>query len=119
MLLIMTLRLYTAPWTAQTDARKAVRFERRLELAMEGHRSFDLRRWGVAETVMNRYIAEEGETITPFAKGQSFQSKHTLFPIPLSAIDGSGGVITSESRILIIEFHSYYLLLVLARALLF
>ena len=32
------------------DARKAVRFERRLELAMEGHRSFDLRRWGVAWT---------------------------------------------------------------------
>jgi len=90
------IALYTAPWTAQTDARKAVRFERRLELAMEGHRSFDLRRWGVAETVMNKYIAEEGETITPFAKGQSFQSKHTLFPIPLSAIDGSGGIITQN-----------------------
>ena len=90
------IALYTAPWTAQTDARKAVRFERRLELAMEGHRSFDLRRWGVAETVMNRYIAKEGETITPFAKGQSFQSKHTLFPIPLSAIDGSGGVINQN-----------------------
>ena len=87
---------YTAPWTSQTDARKAVRFERRLELAMEGHRSFDLRRWGVAETVMNRYIAKEGETITPFAKGQSFQSKHILFPIPLSAIDGSGGVINQN-----------------------
>ena len=87
---------YTAPWTTVEDARKAVRFERRLELAMEGHRSFDLRRWGVAETVMNRYIAKEGETITPFAKGQSFQSKHTLFPIPLSAIDGSGGVITQN-----------------------
>ena len=90
------IALYTAPWTAQTDARKAVRFERRLELAMEGHRSFDLRRWGVAETVMNKYIAEEGETIIPFAKGQSFQSKHTLFPIPLSAIDGSGGIITQN-----------------------
>ena len=87
------IALYTAPWTVQAVARKAVRFERRLELAMEGHRSFDLRRWGVAETVMAKYIAEESETITPFAKGQTFQSKHTLFPIPLSAIDGSGGVI--------------------------
>lgn len=87
------IALYTAPWTAQTDARKAVRFERRLELAMEGHRSFDLRRWGVAETVMAKYISAESETIIPFAKGQTFQQKHTLFPIPLSAIDGSGGVI--------------------------
>jgi len=60
---------------------------------MEGHRSFDLRRWEVAEAVMAKYISEEGETIIPFGKGQSFQNKHTLFPIPLSAIDGSGGVI--------------------------
>ena len=90
------IALYTAPWTDQVVARKAVRFERRLELAMEGHRTFDLRRWGVAETVMAKYISEEGETIIPFAKGQTFQSKHTLFPIPLSAIDGSGGVITQN-----------------------
>ncbi|MGY8968595.1 MAG: RagB/SusD family nutrient uptake outer membrane protein [Flavobacteriales bacterium] len=90
------IALYTTPWTDQADARKAVRFERRLELAMEGHRTFDLRRWGVAETVMAKYISKEGETIIPFAKGQTFQSKHTLFPIPLSAIDGSGGVITQN-----------------------
>ena len=37
-------------------ARKAVRFERRLELGMEGHRLFDIRRWGVAESVMNAYL---------------------------------------------------------------
>ena len=91
------IKLYTsADFGNATDARKAVRFERRLELAMEGHRSFDLRRWGVAEAVMAKYISEEGETIFPFAKGQSFQSKHTLFPIPLSAIDGSGGIITQN-----------------------
>ena len=90
------IKLYTTPWTDQATARKAVRFERRLELAMEGHRSFDLRRWNVAEAVMAEYIRVEGETIIPFAKGQSFQSKHTLFPIPLSAIDGSGGVITQN-----------------------
>jgi len=88
------IALYTsAQFGNKGDARKAVRFERRLELAMEGHRSFDLRRWEVAEAVMAKYISEEGETIIPFGKGQSFQNKHTLFPIPLSAIDGSGGVI--------------------------
>ena len=91
------IALYTsAQFGNKGDARKAVRFERRLELAMEGHRSFDLRRWEVAEAVMAKYISEEGETIIPFGKGQSFQNKHTLFPIPLSAIDGSGGVITQN-----------------------
>ncbi|WP_257093428.1 RagB/SusD family nutrient uptake outer membrane protein [Sphingobacterium sp. E70] len=33
-------------FTSPDQARKAVRFERRLELAMEGHRFFDLVRWG-------------------------------------------------------------------------
>jgi TonB-dependent starch-binding outer membrane protein SusC len=87
------MNTYDAPWTDQATAQKAVRFERRLELAMEGHRTFDLRRWGVAESVIARYIAKESEVITPFAKGQVFESKHNVFPIPLSAIDGSGGVI--------------------------
>lgn len=86
------IELY-ASWADQAEARKAVRFERRLELAMEGHRTFDLRRWGNAEAVINRYITKEAEVITPFAKGQVFKAKHNLFPIPLSAIDGSGGVI--------------------------
>ena len=37
---------YTAAWTDQATARKAVRFERRLELAMEGQRFFDLKAMG-------------------------------------------------------------------------
>ena len=77
-------------------ARKAVRFERRLELAMEGHRLFDLRRWGNAKSVMNTYFAKESEVITSFARGQSYQDKHNLFPIPIVAIDGSGGVLVQN-----------------------
>ena len=90
--------LYNSSWVgAQSAARTAVRTERRLEFGMEGHRSFDLRRWGVAETVMNNYITRESQTITSFAKGQTYQGKHNMFPIPLSAIDGSGGVISQNS----------------------
>ena len=91
------INLYDTSWIGQqAAARTAVRTERRLELGMEGHRSFDLRRWGVTETVINNYITRESQTITTFGKGQSYNSRNDLFPIPLSAIDGSGGVIVQN-----------------------
>ena len=91
-----SIELYTTPWTDQATARKAVRFERRLELAMEGHRYFDLVRWGNMPAHMAAYIANESATITTFAKGQVFEAKHTYFPIPLTAIDISGGALTQN-----------------------
>ncbi|MEM9547254.1 MAG: RagB/SusD family nutrient uptake outer membrane protein [Bacteroidota bacterium] len=79
-------------------ARKAVRFERRLELGMEGHRLFDLRRWGVAKEVMTEYFSNEARTITNFGdKVSPYEDKHDLFPIPLNAIDLSGGVLTQNA----------------------
>lgn len=63
------------------DLRKAIRHERRVELAMEGHRFFDLCRWGVAKEVMDAYKASESAEVkaemADFTKG-----KHELFPIP-------------------------------------
>lgn len=75
-------------------ARKAVRFERRLELGMEGQRLFDLRRWGVQVDVMNTYFDNEARTIPNLASKRSVvQNKHTLLPIPLVAIDQSAGAL--------------------------
>jgi starch-binding outer membrane protein, SusD/RagB family len=71
----------------QTYARTAVRFERRLELAMEGHRFFDLRRWGVAKQVMNDYMAVEKTRRTYIEKSQGYQDKHDLYPLPQNQID--------------------------------
>jgi len=83
---------YNSSWTDANVARKAVRFERRLELGMEGHRLFDLRRWGTFVDVMNAYIANEARTITNYGqKSQAAQSKHLRLPIPLNAIDTSEG----------------------------
>ena len=63
------------------DLRKAVRHERRVELAMEGHRWFDLCRWGTVKTVMDAYQA--GESAEAKAEMATFTvGKHELFPIP-------------------------------------
>lgn len=61
--------------------KEAIRHERRMELAMEGHRWFDLVRWGVAYDVMTAYMAQESDEakaeMQPFIKGV-----HELLPIP-------------------------------------
>jgi len=86
-----------ADFADQDFAIKAVRHERRLELGMEGHRLFDLRRWGNAETIMNNYIANEARTINRIAdKFAPYSSKHDLLPIPITAIDISAGVLTQN-----------------------
>ena len=78
-------------------AREAVRFERRVELGMEGHRLFDLRRWGVATEVLTRYYTNEARTITNFGvKVGSYNSTFDLFPIPVNAVDISQGVLTQN-----------------------
>ena len=73
---------YTAPWTSQTAARNAVRDERRLELAMEGQRFFDLRRWGIAESVLNAYISVEKTRRLQLGNAAAYTARHQLFPIP-------------------------------------
>ncbi len=73
-------------WTKET-ARQALRFERRLELAMEGHRLYDLNRWGITNDVMNAYYQKEGERVE-YLEGSTFQSgKHEYLPIPQGEID--------------------------------
>ena len=65
---------------------EAIRHERRVELAMEGHRWFDLCRWGVAKATMDAYIAtESAEAQAEY--GQFIEGKNELFPIPSQEID--------------------------------
>lgn len=80
------IKTYTTPWTDKTIARDAVRFETRLEFAMEGHRYFDLVRWGIADTVINAYLDVEQNKRT-YLKGARFvKGKHEYFPIPAQEI---------------------------------
>ena len=81
--------LYNDPWTSAAVAQTAVRYESRLETAMEGHRFFDLQRWGVMQQVLNKYLLSEGR-YRVYLSGKSFTSpKNQYYPIPQQAIDRS------------------------------
>jgi hypothetical protein len=82
---------YTAPWTNADVARKAVRMERMLELAQEGHRFFDLVRWDIAAETLNAYLAYDGSILITKLGGAKFTAgKNEYLPIPLPQIDVQG-----------------------------
>jgi len=75
-------------FTSLDYARQALRWERRIELAMESHRFFDLRRWGMLSQTLNTYFASE---VTDCYEGQEYafyykdafftKEKNEYFPI--------------------------------------
>jgi len=87
---------YTTPWTDQAAARTAVRMERKLELAGEGQRFYDLVRWGIAAQELNAYIAYESVKLQNAMGGTSFDAKDVLLPIPQGQIDLYNGVLTQN-----------------------
>lgn len=73
-------------------AKKAIRFERRLELGMEGHRFYDLVRWDMAKQVLEEYMEFE-KKYTGSAQTISFKKSNNYFPIPQQEIDRSASVL--------------------------
>jgi hypothetical protein len=99
-----TIANYPA-FPSQAYARDAVRAERKIELALEGQRFFDLKRWGVLEQVLNDYInggptaggGVEKTRRNYLASSAPVQARHYNFPIPstqlqLSTVDGEARV---------------------------
>ncbi len=80
---------YPATGWNQEYARKAVRMERRLELAMEGLRWFDLVRWGTAVQTVNAYYASESK-FRSYYQGANLSEDEIYFPIPVTQVDNAG-----------------------------
>jgi starch-binding outer membrane protein, SusD/RagB family len=83
--------LYETPWTNRDEARKAVRFERSLELAMEGHRFFDLVRWGIADIEIKTYLDKEKHRRKYLSDAVFIKGRNEYYPIPQTQIDLSTG----------------------------
>jgi hypothetical protein len=81
-----------ASFPSKEYAWQALMFERRLEFAMEGHRWYDLVRWGIAEETLNAYLTEE-KTKRDFLANANFTAgRDEYYPIPQREIDFTGGL---------------------------
>lgn len=76
----------------QENARKALRWERRMEFALEGMRFFDLVRWGVAAETINQYFEVEKTRVPYMATAHFTKNRDEYLPIPLQQINLSEGV---------------------------
>jgi starch-binding outer membrane protein, SusD/RagB family len=87
---------------SQSELRDAIKHERRVELAFEDHRYWDLRRWGDAEEVLSQPIMGVvigSDNITPSVvkvADRVFEPRMNFHPIPENAIVRSGGVLTQN-----------------------
>jgi len=89
----------TDVWAKDDVTRNKVRFERRLELSGEGHRFFDLVRWGTAKAELDAYIAYEGPRLplAPLSGAKFDVGNDELLPIPQAEIDLLGADILKQN----------------------
>ncbi|GAB3243817.1 RagB/SusD family nutrient uptake outer membrane protein [Hymenobacter seoulensis] len=84
--------LYSPGQWSQQYAREALRFERRLEFALEGYRFFDLVRWGIAAPYLNTYFDKEKTKRQYLQTARFTAGRDEYLPIPLNQINFSKGL---------------------------
>ena len=93
------VRFNIQPYTgsySQADALKLLKFERRVELALESERFFDLVRWGEAAEVLNKFYAEEAADCTIYTNASFTKNKNEYLPIPFAQMSASNGNYTQN-----------------------
>lgn len=92
------IALYSS-FPSKDFATKALRMERKLELSGEGHRFFDLVRWGTAADELNKYLPYEAAQglVTKFGGARFTAGKNEYYPIPQTQIDIQGSDVLSQN----------------------
>ena len=90
-------------FSSKEVARKCVQWERRLELAMESSRFFDLRRWGIASKTINAYFEKEkeveydGQAYAQYLQDAHFTpEKNEFYPVPYNQLYYVPGLYTQN-----------------------
>ncbi len=91
----LNIGTYTGTFS-QAEALKIVKMERRLELGMECERFFDLVRWGEADSVLNKYYADEANDCAIYSAAHFTKNKNEYLPIPYAQIAASNGHYTQN-----------------------
>ncbi|MEZ0540850.1 RagB/SusD family nutrient uptake outer membrane protein [Fibrella arboris] len=87
-----------ASFASQALARSTVRFERKLELAEEGQRFFDLVRWGIAEPTLTAFLTYEKTKLSNAYSGAVFTAgKNEYLPLPQTQIDLQGTSVLKQN----------------------
>lgn len=91
---------YPATFANLDAARKAIRTEQRLEMAMEGFRFFDLVRWGISQTTITAFIEQDKafRSLLGGTKPAVFVSpKNDYWPLPQTQVDLQPGILTQRA----------------------
>ncbi len=81
---------------SKEETMKIIKMERRLELALESERFFDLVRWGDAATVLNKFYTTESEKMNFLDGAQFTANKNEYLPIPWEQMAASNGHYTQN-----------------------
>ena len=84
-------------FSTKDKAFEALRWERRIELCMEGHRWYDLARWGIIADVLNDYVKYESKYLTKYSNSV-YSPKWVTLPIPFNEILKMDGLLVQNEN---------------------
>ncbi|ULT46269.1 RagB/SusD family nutrient uptake outer membrane protein [Niabella defluvii] len=80
-------------YNTKEKLRDLIRNERRIELAGEGQRYFDIRRWGIASSVMSSIFDLNNSRV----QERTWNDKYILMPYPQSAVDRNAKLASAQA----------------------